>query len=58
MQEQAIQKQRVVRSETMVAAILALLVGTFLIIGVGFAQPEAIHNAAHDTRHTAAFPCH
>ncbi|MDA1308827.1 MAG: CbtB-domain containing protein [Proteobacteria bacterium] len=42
----------------MIAAVLGLVVGTFLILGVGFAHPETIHNAAHDTRHTTAFPCH
>jgi cobalt transporter subunit CbtB len=25
---------------------------------VGFAPVSAVHNAAHDTRHSAAFPCH
>jgi cobalt transporter subunit CbtB len=34
------------------------LVGTALIFLVGFAPMSAVHNAAHDTRHTAAFPCH
>lgn len=34
------------------------LVGTALIFWVGFAPMAAVHNAAHDTRHTAAFPCH
>ena len=24
----------------------------------GFAYPEFIHNAAHDTRHGLSFPCH
>lgn len=38
-------------------AVLALL-GLFLLYGVGFAQPEALHNAAHDGRHAFAFPCH
>ena len=57
-QNQYIQQVQVARSETMIAAVLGLMVGTFLIIGVGFAHPEAIHNAAHDTRHTTAFPCH
>ncbi|WP_205547668.1 CbtB domain-containing protein, partial [Pseudomonas carnis] len=23
-----------------------------------FSHIEAVHNAAHDTRHSAAFPCH
>lgn len=34
------------------------LAGTALIFLVGFAPMSAVHNAAHDTRHTAAFPCH
>lgn len=41
-----------------VAAILAALFGLVLIWGVGFAGPSAIHNAAHDARHSIAFPCH
>ncbi len=36
----------------------ALLIGTFIIAGVGFAGPEIMHNAAHDVRHGLAFPCH
>jgi cobalt transporter subunit CbtB len=40
------------------AGIVALLLGVFLIYGVGFAQPAALHNAAHDGRHSFAFPCH
>lgn len=39
-------------------AIVALLFGVFLIIGVGFAHSDTIHNAAHDSRHSLAFPCH
>ena len=39
-------------------AVLGALFGLFLIYGVGFAHPEAIHNAAHDSRHSFAFPCH
>lgn len=38
---------------------LALLfAGVCLIFLVGFAPVSALHNAAHDTRHSAAFPCH
>ena len=58
MQNQNIQQLQIARSETMIAVVLGLVVGTLLIIGVGFAHPQAIHNAAHDTRHTTAFPCH
>jgi cobalt transporter subunit CbtB len=39
-------------------AVLAILLGAFLVFGVGFASPMAIHNAAHDARHAFAFPCH
>lgn len=36
----------------------AALLGVFLIWGVGFSQISAVHNAGHDTRHAAPFPCH
>ena len=39
-------------------AIFALLLGAFLVLGTGFAHSDAIHNAAHDSRHAFAFPCH
>jgi cobalt transporter subunit CbtB len=41
-----------------VAATAAMLLGTFLLIGVGFAHSDVLHNAAHDSRHTFSFPCH
>lgn len=40
------------------AAIVAALLGVFLLYGVGFAKPQVLHNAAHDTRHAFTFPCH
>jgi cobalt transporter subunit CbtB len=46
------------RSEALRAAALALLLGLGLIFLTGFAYPEVIHNAAHDTRHGLSFPCH
>jgi len=46
------------RSDTLIAAIMAVLLGAFLIWGVGFSPIAAVHNAAHDTRHSMAFPCH
>ena len=36
----------------------ALLLGVFIVGGVGFSHIEAVHNAAHDYRHSMAFPCH
>ena len=40
------------------AGALALVLGTFLLYGVGFAGASVLHNAAHDTRHALTFPCH
>ncbi len=41
-----------------IPALSAMLAGLALVLLVGFAPSPAVHNAAHDTRHTAAFPCH
>ena len=46
------------RSDTLRAAGIALIRGLGLIFLTGFAYPEVIHNAAHDTRHSLSFPCH
>ncbi|MGO8918737.1 MAG: CbtB domain-containing protein [Stellaceae bacterium] len=39
-------------------AVVAILLGSFLIFGAGFAPIGVLHNAAHDGRHSFAFPCH
>ena len=39
-------------------ALLAILFGLALFLGTGFAAPNAIHNATHDTRHSFGLPCH
>ena len=49
---------RIAREEAVVAAVLAALLGFFILYGVGFASIPALHNAAHDARHSFAFPCH
>jgi len=36
----------------------ALLLGTIILYGAGFVNTAAVHNAAHDTRHSQGFPCH
>jgi cobalt transporter subunit CbtB len=46
------------RAGTVLQALLAAFLGMALIAGVGFAHVEAVHNAAHDTRHSIGFPCH
>jgi cobalt transporter subunit CbtB len=38
--------------------VMAALLGIFIIGGVGFSHIEAVHNAAHDYRHSMSFPCH
>ncbi len=40
------------------SALIAMLLGAFLLFGAGFANPHALHEAAHDSRHAFAFPCH
>lgn len=40
------------------SALSAMSIGLALVLLVGFAPIAEVHNAAHDTRHTAAFPCH
>ena len=39
-------------------AVFAAAFGLLLIYGAGFAEMAEIHNAAHDGRHSAGFPCH
>ncbi len=36
----------------------AAILGIVIIFAVGMVPIEAVHNAAHDTRHSFAFPCH
>lgn len=37
---------------------LAALLGVFIVGFVGFSHLDAVHNGAHDYRHSMAFPCH
>ena len=46
------------RWDAIAAALMAAVVGALVVWGVGFAPITALHNAAHDTRHSLAFPCH
>ena len=41
-----------------VPIFMAALLGIFIVGGVGFSHIGAVHNAAHDYRHSMAFPCH
>lgn len=46
------------RSSVLIQAGLAVLLGLFIVGTVGFAHSDILHNAAHDVRHSNAFPCH
>ncbi len=36
----------------------AAILGFIIVTAVGLLPMDVVHNAAHDTRHSAAFPCH
>lgn len=39
-------------------AVCAFILGAVVIYSAGFLDTPAVHNAAHDTRHSQGFPCH
>ena len=43
---------------TFVQTLGAFGFGVVMLFAVGFTPMDAAHNAAHDTRHSLAFPCH
>ena len=45
-------------SQRLAAAGFGSLLGAFILMGVGFANADLVHNAAHDSRHANSFPCH
>ena len=47
-----------IRFHALVAPIAAAILGAIVIYLAGFAPLEALHDGAHDARHSAAFPCH
>lgn len=47
-----------VRQAALLPALASAGLGLLLLWGVGFSHIDALHNAAHDTRHSNAFPCH
>lgn len=54
----SISTQQASVSERAKAVAAALVLGVVLVYTVGFAASASVHNAAHDTRHGLAFPCH
>ena len=45
-------------SKRLLAGAAAALFGLVIVYVAGFAHPQALHNATHDTRHAFALPCH
>ena len=45
-------------SERLAPALLSAALGAVLLFGAGFSSKIELHNAAHDGRHAAGFPCH
>ena len=45
-------------TQRLTVALCASILGASLVYFAGFSHIEAVHNAAHDTRHSSAFPCH
>jgi cobalt transporter subunit CbtB len=54
----AVQPAVNVWSERLLPALFAVGLGAVLIFGAGFSSKIELHNAAHDGRHSAGFPCH
>ncbi|MFZ2313642.1 MAG: CbtB domain-containing protein [Methylobacter sp.] len=44
--------------DRILSAMLAGMLGLGLLYAAGFAETAQLHNAAHDGRHSASFPCH
>ncbi|MEN8711343.1 MAG: CbtB domain-containing protein [Arenicellales bacterium] len=36
----------------------AFILGAVILYAAGFVNTSAVHNAAHDMRHSQGFPCH
>lgn len=39
-------------------ALAVMLLGAAMLFVVGFLNVPSMHNATHDSRHAAGFPCH
>lgn len=47
-----------VSASNALATLFAAILGLALLFAAGFAETHVLHNAAHDARHSAGFPCH
>ncbi|MDE0059152.1 MAG: CbtB-domain containing protein [Defluviicoccus sp.] len=51
-------QSRVLGSTNLAAIALCAFIGLAIVTLAGHVQTSALHDAAHDTRHAAGFPCH
>jgi cobalt transporter subunit CbtB len=49
-----------INASKILPCLSAIVLGLTIVLGLGFLQDanNYLHNAAHDGRHSAAFPCH
>jgi cobalt transporter subunit CbtB len=52
------QARSVALKDKILPAMLAGMLGLALLYAAGFSEIAPLHNAAHDGRHSATFPCH
>ena len=52
------QPRSAIWTKKILPALVAISLGCVLIFVMGFAETSTLHNAAHDGRHAAGFPCH
>jgi cobalt transporter subunit CbtB len=53
----AVKTASISRSNIATIAVVFLM-GASMVFLAGFAQSATLHDAAHDVRHAAGFPCH
>lgn len=50
--------ESITRTAELAQISFVILLGAFILFGTAIAPIDAAHNAAHDSRHSFAFPCH
>ena len=53
-----VQSRSTALKDRILPSLLSAALGLSLLYGAGFAETIQLHNAAHDGRHSASFPCH
>ena len=53
-----VQGSLAIQASAILPAVMAILLGLFMVGMVGFSHIDVLHNAAHDVRHSNGFPCH